>query len=334
MSIIAYPAKEAGGLVWVYMGAKDKMPAFPEFEWTHLPPNQVHTSRWIQRSNFMQGVEGEIDTSHVSFLHQHFDEDSSPLKGTGSDLVAFDGAPEITIKETSYGFTYGARRQLEGKQFWRVTQWMAPMFSQIPRTPNTFDGVGGRAWVPIDDDNVTTFGYNFRVDRPFTHEELDWLNSGQVFPPRTQRGTIQLQQGQRIDTFLPVANIDNDYLIDRAAQKDINFSGIWGVNEQDRALQESMAGGGTSPKAVDRSREHLVASDLAIVTARRVLLKMARDLQNGIEPLPAQDGKLYAVRAISRICDVADFDTFVAQFGDQMKAPNSGNAGRADQPLR
>ncbi len=322
MAITAYATREAGGIVWVYMGPKDKEPAFPEFEWTALPDDRVHTSRWVQRSNFMQGVEGEIDTSHVSFLHKDFDKDSSALKSSGAHHTADDGAPEITLKETPYGFTYGARRKLEGRQFWRVTQWMLPMFSLIPRAPDADSIGGGRAWVPVDDDNVMTFAYGFRSDRAFTADEIAVFESGKVFPPRLTRGSIQLQQGQKIDTFLPVANAENDYLIDRAMQKTINFTGIWGANEQDRSLQESMpGGGGAAAKAVDRSREHLVASDIAIVTARRRLLKLARDLQNGIEPAPLLDGAVYKVRAISRICDDETFDAFLGNYGDYMKVP-------------
>lgn len=332
MGIAGYATREAGGLVWVYMGPKDKMPAFPALEWTGLPADQVHVSRWLQRSNHMQGVEGEIDTSHISFLHKDFDLDNSPLKGLGA-ILATDGAPDITLKEKPYGFTYGARRYLDGKQFWRVTQWLLPMYSLIPRDPSEQFTIGsGRAWVPVDDDNVTTFAYTFRVDGPISADEIAVLESGKMFPPRLERGTAQLTTGHRIDTFLPIANGENDYLIDRQMQKSMNFSGISGLNEQDRALQESMGGANrTSSRTVDRSLEHLVAADQAIVTARRMLLKMARDVRNGEDPAPLQDGSLYAVRAISRICDITDFDEFLERYGQYMNAeprdgtPASGN---------
>ena len=127
-----------------------------------------------------------------------------------------------------------------------------------------------------------------------------------------------------LDTFLPLANKENDFLIDRDMQRNDNFSGIWGANEQDRALQEGMRSVGRKhPGIVDRSKEHLMASDLAVVTARNKLLKMASDLEKGIEPACAQSGKSFAVRSITKICDEDDFDAFVETFKDEIKAPSA-----------
>jgi len=306
------------------MGPADKMPEMPVFEWMSLPADQVHVSRWLQRSNYMQGVEGEIDTSHISFLHKDFDRDHSALKERGADLAAVDGAPELTLRENEQGFTYGARRVVQGKQFWRVTQWMAPMYSLIPTSlGTTFTTGGGRAWVPVDDDNVTTFSFGFRADRPFNEQELAVFAEGKLFPPRMKAGSIQLQQGHKIDTFLPLANKENEFLLDREMQRTVNFTGIVGANEQDRSLQEWMPADRPGGGVVDRSKEHLVASDIAIVTARRQLLKLARDLAQGIEPVAAQQGSLYAVRAISRTCDHADYDSFLQEYGDDLFVPGA-----------
>ncbi len=68
-SIKSYPVQESGGLVWVYMGPKERQPALPGMEWVSLPDEQVKCSRWLHRSNWLQAAEGEIDTSHISFLH-------------------------------------------------------------------------------------------------------------------------------------------------------------------------------------------------------------------------------------------------------------------------
>src|SRR5690606_26710817 len=100
--------------------------------------------RWLQRTNYSVGMESEIDTAHISFLHKDFDPDKSFLKGTGAEL-AEDGAPQLTLRETDYGFTYGARRRMRGgkEYFWRQTHWFAPMFSLIPMIPNDYIGAGG-----------------------------------------------------------------------------------------------------------------------------------------------------------------------------------------------
>lgn len=319
-SIGAYPTREAGGVVWIYMGPKELTPPLPAFEWMSLPPEQRHVSRWIQRTNYCAGMEGEIDSTHISFLHKDFDNSKSLLAGTGAEL-ADDGAAKLTLRETDYGFMYGAMRNAVDAKFWRMTHWLAPMFSLVALTPGDYVGAGGRAWVPIDDDHTMSFSYWFRVDRPLG-PEYDILESGAVFPPRMEPGRFTLPDGTVIDTFLPLANRENDFLIDREMQRNVNFSGIWGANEQDRALQESMPSiGREHPGIVDRSREHLMASDVAVVTARNTLIRMAQDIERGIEPSYPQQAGSCAVRAITKLCEIDDFDRFVDAYRDEIQAP-------------
>ena len=150
-----------------------------------------------------------------------------------------DRAPVITLRDTDYGFIYGGRRNHSEDYYWRVTQWMLPMWSAVSNLSTPFTS-SGRAWVPVDDENTITFNHRYRVDRAYQLEETARFDEGQGFPPRMRRGVHELPHGHRIDTFPPTANKQNDFLIDREMQKTVNFSGLWGVNEQDRALQESM----------------------------------------------------------------------------------------------
>lgn len=324
--LTSYPTHEAGGIVWIYMGPKEHQPEFPRFEFTQLPSDQVYAMRWLQRTNWMQGVEGEIDSTHISFLHKHFDQETNPVKGGGSEL-AQDGAPEITLRPTDYGFTYGARRKYGDQFYWRVTQWMAPMFSLIPRLPGQYIAGGGRAWVPVDDDHVITFHYYFRVDHAIDEEDRKLIDSGVAFPPRLTRGTYSLSNGAVIDTYLPVANKENDYLVDRERQKHVNFSGIWGANEQDRALQECMYSvGPDSPGTVDRSLENLVSSDIAVVTARRRLIELAQAIAAGNPPTLPTGGEAFGVRAISKLSEIDKFDDLLAKFGGETRAPDHSEA--------
>ncbi len=329
LGIRAYPAREAGGVVWVYMGPKQVQPDLPALEWTTVPEGYRHVSRWLQRSNWLQGAEGEIDTSHISFLHKDLDPVQSKIGATGANL-AVDGAPEITIRESDGGFASTARRRLGNDYFWRVSQWLLPMYSLIPRAPSdVFTGSGGRAWVPIDDYHTTTFAYSYRIDQPLTDAELNLIAGGAHFPPLTRRSTVQLAQGHPIDTFVPLANMGNDYLIDRAMQKTSSFTGIPGVSAQDRSVNEGMRPASEASRGiVDRSREHLIRSDVAIVAARRRLMKLARDLQQGIEPAAAVRGAAYGVRAISRVCTIADCNQFFEKYGQDTIA-GSAHAERA-----
>jgi len=314
VSIKAYPVEEAGGLVWVYMGPKELKPPLPAFGYVTAPPGHSYSARWLQRSSWLQGLEGEIDSSHISWLHKDFDEKHSLQVSAGSQLSS-DAAPLIQLEETDYGFTYGARREMGDAQFlWRVTHWLAPMFSLIARAPGPFRTCGGRAWVPIDDNTTTVFTFGFRVDRPFNAEELAEYDSGAMFPPRMSSGSFMLSDGYLIDTFLPLAARENDYLLDRDMQRTVNYSGIWGIHDQDRALAEnSRRISAEDPGILDRSHEHLVLSDRAVVAARRRLIKLATDLADGIEPKMPSNPDWFAAHAISKISSIDSFKQLLAE---------------------
>ena len=79
-------------------------------------------------------------------------------------------------------------------------------------------------------------------------------------------------------------------MLDRQVQKTESFTGIDGVNTQDRAIQESMG------RIVDRSREHLGPADKAVIQARRLLLEAVKAVRDGKTPRGV-DGTYYALRA-------------------------------------
>ena len=118
----------------------------------------------------------------------------------------------------------------------------------------------------MDDHRTMTFYISYHPDRPLTDEDLAIRRTGRAFPPELIPGT-----------FIPKRNMENDYLLDREVQRSTTYTGIWGVNDQDRAIQESMG------PIYERSKEHLGTSDLAIITARKRLLNLARELQQGID---------------------------------------------------
>lgn len=318
MRLKAYPVKEAGGLVWVYMGPQEKMPELPHMEWMDVPADQVHVSRWLQRSNWVQGMEGELDSSHLSFLHSSIAQEGDAPGIAGS--LAADGAPIMFVKETAAGFFYAARRRYEGQNYWRVTHWMLPSWSATGPAPGDFFG-NGRTWVPVDDFMTMTFAYQYRLDRPLNERELDTIRNGSIFPPLTERGSVELPHGHVIDTFLPKARKENDYFIDRERQRTVSFSGVHGINTEDRCLQEGMPSfDGGRPGIVDRTREHLVASDAPVIAARRVITKMANDLVKGIEPNAPGNPDAYMVRAAAVITPISDFEEFLAEYGHYLVA--------------
>jgi nitrite reductase/ring-hydroxylating ferredoxin subunit len=265
----SYPLVERGGVLWTYMGPPAERPPLPEHEWAMVPaPNRFVSKRW-QESNWLQAMEGGIDSSHVSFLHR-FTMKVDPMFKSATRSHQYnlgDLAPQFEVVESPGGLYIGARRNAENDQYyWRVTQYVLPSFTLIP--PRGDHPIGGHCWVPIDDENCWAWSSNHHATRALTHEEREAMEAGKGIHTPLIPGT-----------FRPVANKDNDYLIDRKAQKEgRSFSGVEGFAMQDASVQESMG------PIQDRTRENLVPTDQGIVMARRRLVAAAQAVAQGVQP--------------------------------------------------
>jgi nitrite reductase/ring-hydroxylating ferredoxin subunit len=260
----AYPSAEFGGIVWIYMGPAEVQPELPQYEWATRGPNpNLKIYKWLQESNYCQGLEGNIDTAHVGFLHRRLNVEG--MRGTNPDA-----APVLQLQETDFGFYYGGRRDTaDGDYYWRVTPFVLPTFTSIPG--GTWNG-SGLFLVPCDDE--TTW---WMVVSP---------EGARFNPPGVEY--VELVPG----TWRNSRNVDNDYGIDREMQRTVNYTGIAGNRAQDGAVTESM---GT---IYDRSHEHLGTSDTAIIFMRRLLIRQAKRLQQGIEPVTPSDPNLFRVRPV------------------------------------
>jgi phenylpropionate dioxygenase-like ring-hydroxylating dioxygenase large terminal subunit len=281
----SYPLVERGGVLWTYMGPPEKQPPLPEWEFATVPLAQSFMSKRWQECNWLQALEGGIDSSHVSFLHRS-DLEADPLfKGAkGNKYNLNDAQPYFEVVESPGGLLIGARRNAEnGKYYWRITQWVMPSFTMIP--PRGDHPVHGHFWVPIDDENCWAWSFDYRPNRALTETELKAMRDGQGIHAKYIPGT-----------FRALANKDNDYLMDRAAQKaGKTFSGIEGFAMQDASLQESMG------PIVDRTRENLVSTDNGIIMARHRLMRAAKALaEKGVAP-PGVDPAHQQVRSASVI---------------------------------
>jgi phthalate 4,5-dioxygenase len=280
MGLTAYPCIELAGIVWAYMGPAQKRPAPPKVEWCILPETHVFVSKRLQECNYLQAMEGGIDTSHVSYVHRYeVDRDPMHLASKALDYIKADGNVIFEIEQKPFGLTmYGRRNGEPNSYYWRVTQWLFPWFTLIP--PFGGHALGGHVWVPIDDHNCWAWSINFRPDRPLNEEERRAMQAGKGIHCEYEPGT-----------FRPKANKDNDYLIDRQSQKEKRtFSGVSGFAVQDSSLQESMG------PIQELHGEKLLPTDRAIVMARRMLYDAATNLEADTEP-PAVDGDQQCVRA-------------------------------------
>ena len=282
VSLTSYPCLERGGIVWTYMGPPELRPEPPAFEWATVPANQRYHTKRLEECNYLQALEGGIDSSHVGWLHRG-ELRSDPLHhgSKGSDYHLSDRKPRFEVKESAGGLNMGVRRNAgDDKYYWRITPWIMPWYTIVP--PYGDNPLHGHAWVPIDDENCFAWTFSYHPGRPLSEVELEVMHEG---------GSLHVNQD--LGTFRPVANRDNDYLMDRAAQKaGTSSSGVKGIAMQDASIQESMG------RVADRSRENLVLTDRGIALARRQLLKAAEELGRGT-PLPGLDPEAQAVRSAS-----------------------------------
>jgi len=267
----AYPTVEAGGIIWAYLGPLERRPAPPHFAWTQAPASHRHVSKVIQESNWLQGLEGGIDTSHVPILHRTLTTDSSRPGFKPGDPFVVGKAPTLELDITDYGYRYAGLRALaDGEMHVRAYHFILPFHQIRPaRTGSArrgFSGAAGHIWVPMDDE--TTMVYNWE------HSTTDPLTDEDRLERRLGNGPMDVDQ----TTFRSKRNRENDYLLDRRVQKTETFTGIDGVNAQDRAVQESMGG------IVDRTREHLGPADKAVIQARRLLLQAITTVEAGGTP--------------------------------------------------
>ncbi len=283
IKITSYRVHEQKGVVWAYLGPQERVPQMPDLEWLDLPEGHQYVTKRLERANFVQAVEGGVDTVHVPYLHGRV----SPQDRSASNqtpIVSYLShlkPPRYKARQTPYGVLLATRRPGEGEtDTYRLTLWLMPFYNMFASKSARGDGVvngRGLMWTPIDDENCWAFSVTW--DREQRLNEVDRADAD-AFSTEVVPGT-----------FVPIRNKENDYLMDREAQRTWSFSGIQGFQPQDLAMQEGMGA------IVDRTKEHLGTSDAAIILIRRALLKSAMDLSEGLEPLQVQHGELYRVWA-------------------------------------
>jgi phthalate 4,5-dioxygenase oxygenase subunit len=264
----AYPAREAAGFVWTYMGPPAEMPEFELPAFAPTPDVRVSIVKVKVKANWAQITEGQIDSAHSSSLHSS---DMVPArvdaaKATEQNWLrpSTDRAPRFQVQRTSFGFRYAAIRRpilnANTHDYVRTTVFIAPFTSLIP--PNNVYNVT-TVLTPADDYNTDFYFIAWNgADKPGVDQEA-WrkFNVAQV--------GIDLDADHRNKRTR-----ENNYLQDRQAMKLGNFTGIAGIPNQDIAMWESM--GAIS----DRTKERLGASDVAVAEFRRLMVDAARTMRD------------------------------------------------------
>jgi hypothetical protein len=315
----SYPAVERNGIIWTYMGPRETPPPLPE-----LPPNLVEDCRVqkrLEECNYMQALEGDIDTVHFGFLHVgHTVPDRDQTHGSADYYATKTREARFYAYEHEIGATYAAVRDAEAdSDYWRTGHFLLPFFTMNAPGVLPLKNAAG-AWVPLDDENTMVWNFGPQQQQRLAPDAagIGGLKVGirtsidprGQYDPYQQPVLGQRQQVQRMfepDTtdwlgrFRPLANLRNDYLIDRSLQKTIEYdasrpqtgtyTGLPGP-AQDPMAQETMG------PIYDRTQEHLGTSDGMIIRTRRQLINHAKALRDqGTVPPGVDNPELYRMRS-------------------------------------
>jgi phthalate 4,5-dioxygenase oxygenase subunit len=271
--IASYPCEERNGIVFTYMGGGDP-PPFPAYDCFEAPEAYTFAFKGLWECNWLQGVEGGIDPSHVSFLHRFLDEDprdvygaqfAETVEGTGKSTAEIVGEmyrPDIEVEPAEHGLRVFAVRELsEEQRHLRVTNLVFPNAFVVP-----FGGtkVFCQWHVPIDD------------------ERHYWYMIFYDFKEPTDKETLLQQRLQNVTLpeYRPTRNRDNNWGFDAAEQNALTYTGMGlDINVHDQWAVESMG------PIQDRTVERLGVSDRAVTANRRLLLKSIKAMEAG-QPTP------------------------------------------------
>ncbi|MGA2550272.1 MAG: Rieske 2Fe-2S domain-containing protein [Burkholderiaceae bacterium] len=291
--IKSYPCRERNGIVWTFMGEGSEPPPLPNLEWNLVPAENLHVSFRVQECNWLQAVEGEIDSAHAPILHGRID-----AQGAISEWVAKkDLRPVFECQRQEFGISIASKRVLdEGTNYWRVNQFLLPFYTLVPPQAQ-YPELSGHAWVPMDDENTLCIMFSYHPSKPLYEKSRKLFESGHA---GRETGHPSAAAFAPRPVSFPFAKYWTKFTLATAfhfnydAQTKTWFSGLPGLWVQDAACQS-----GAAP-IFDRSKEHLGLSDTGIAMTRRLLLETVRKFLAN-EPragLPEQPD-LWMVRAVS-----------------------------------
>ena len=263
---LAYPCKEAGGAIFTYMGPGEP-PLFPNYEFLRANPDHLYVAKIFHECSYLQANEGNIDPVHLSFLHRFLENREERYRGVrGADeshynLVARNIAPIMEVELADFGVRIYTVRQLEGdKAYLRVSYFILPNLSAFPGQTGG-EGYSVNWHVPIDDTHHWKYTFVFSAVAPL---KQDTINSGRS----------ELTADYRL-----TRNAGNRYMQDRKSMKSKTYTGMGSGFQAHDAFATTSQG-----LIQDRTQEHLVSSDKAIVAARKLMEKAIKDIQEGREP--------------------------------------------------
>jgi len=285
MTIRAYPVRERNGVLWAYMGPdRESPPPLPDVEWNLVPESHCQVTLRVQECNWLQALEGEIDSAHAAILHGWRKGSTISEWRQGGDLV-----PSFEVQQHDGGISIAARRK-DGSEsnYVRVNQFLMPFFTLVP-PQKQFPDLSGHAWVPIDDEHTLALMFSYTPDQPLYEKARKVFVEGHKGRETGHHSAAAYEKRPLTDpfhTYWSRYNRANAYQYDYEA----GMPGLW---LEDAAAQSGVAA------IYDRSQEHLGTSDTGIARVRRFLLDHARKLGQGQRPASAAKPDSFMVRAVS-----------------------------------
>jgi phthalate 4,5-dioxygenase oxygenase subunit len=238
----------------------------------------------------VQGLEGDIDSSHIDWVHARLKPEGGGASGGSRGTYNRDRRPTLEVLPTAYGGCYSASREWDddGTRWHRVTQWLLPFHTMIAASrPDT---VHLRSWVPLDDEHHMLISQTGFLNRTVSDEE----QAGHDDPFKEIGGYVP-RTSDPLTRYLSEARLANDYNRSMDLQKEELMFGVPFIgNIQDRAMTEPMG------PIYERWKEHLGTTDVMVIFVRRRLLEAARALrERGVVPANATEPSINRVRSAS-----------------------------------
>jgi phthalate 4,5-dioxygenase len=279
----AYRVREQAGLVWVYMGPRETAPALPGLQAFGMDGEELSIWCLQRHSNYLQAMEGDIDTSHLGFLHGGMVQSDDPTFA--------NRAPEYKVADTEVGVLYGAfREKYEQHLNWRFASFSPPFWTQPPPTPLGRDPVA-RTFVPMDDTHTMLFGISNKRFVLSAYDNEDKHKLLGAAPGISFNYEYLLNTSDWYGRWRLASNSTNDFRIDREIQRTESYTGIEGLEIQDVCITESMG------PITNHASEHLVPRDIMVARTRRRLLRAAIALRDSGDIPPGVDTPAAYARA-------------------------------------
>jgi phenylpropionate dioxygenase-like ring-hydroxylating dioxygenase large terminal subunit len=262
-----FPVHETGGIAWVWLGAAAE-PAFPDLPFDAEHGVNTNMTVSVLPCNWLQGLEGGLDSAHGPILHQSWirevSKEMSASIDSGGVQLTFAAVPRYETEVTPYGMRAASLRTVgDGQTYTRLSHYFFPLVIVVPT--GYADHTQIFAFTPIDDTHHQVFFGNYGVVMQMGQREFRSVRQDIETDPRN----FAAAGGDR----------SNRWGQDRELMDAGHFTGVArSVIDEDALVQVSMG------PIVDRSKENLSSSDVAVAQARRLILDTLAAAEEGELP--------------------------------------------------